>query len=85
MTESRPGEILTLGASDPGAGSPPIVSLRFPASSGCAPERNERDAPWPGPEWPLSRPWREARMYQILFVIGAIVMVVVVLRVLRLF
>jgi hypothetical protein len=56
----------------------------FPASSGRAPVRNER-APERGPERSLSRLRKGGPMYSILYIIGAIVVIVVVLRVLGLF
>ena len=57
----------------------------FPASSGTAPARNERGAPGRGPERPLSRLRKEVPMYSILYIIGAIVVIIVVLKVLGLF
>jgi hypothetical protein len=57
----------------------------FPASSGTAPAHNERGAPERGPERPLSRLRKEVPMYPILYIIGAIVVIVVVLRILGLF
>ena len=47
--------------------------------------RNERGAPERGPERPLSRLRKEALMYSILYIIGAIVVIVVVLKLLGLF
>jgi hypothetical protein len=46
---------------------------------------NEHGAPERGPERPLSRLSKEALMYPILYIIGAIVVIVVVLRILGLF
>jgi hypothetical protein len=57
----------------------------FPASSGSAPARNERGAPGRGPERPLWRLREEVSMYSILYIIGAIVVIVVVLKILGLF
>jgi hypothetical protein len=57
----------------------------FPASSGTAPARNERGAPERGPERPLPRLRKESAMFSILYIIGAIVVIVVVLKVLGLF
>ncbi len=57
----------------------------FPASNDRAPVRNERGAPERGSERSLSRLREEARMYPILYVIGAIVVIVVVLKILGLF
>ena len=57
----------------------------FPASSGRAPTRNERRAPERGPERSLWRLTKEVPMYSILYIIGAIVVIVVVLKVLGLY
>ena len=57
----------------------------FPAFSGRAPTRNERGAPERGPERSLSRLRTEGPMYSILYIIGAIVVIVVVLKILGLF
>jgi hypothetical protein len=57
----------------------------FPASSGTAPALNERGAPERGTERSLERLRKEALMSSILYIIGAIVVIVVVLRVLGLF
>jgi hypothetical protein len=57
----------------------------FPASSGTAPARNERVIPQQGLARSLSRLRKESPMYSILYIIGAIVVIVVVLRVLGLF
>jgi hypothetical protein len=47
--------------------------------------RDERVAPYGGPERSLSGLRKESHMYSILYIIGAIVVIVVVLRVLGLF
>ena len=57
----------------------------FPASSGQAPVRHERGAPERGPERSLERLRKEVLMYSILYIIGAIVVIVVVLKLLGLF
>ena len=57
----------------------------FPASSGRASTRNERGASERGPERSLSRLRKEVPMYSILYIIGAIVVIVVVLKILGLF
>jgi hypothetical protein len=57
----------------------------FPASSGTAPVQNEHGASEWRPERPLLRLRKEVPMYPILYIIGAIVVIVVVLRILGLF
>jgi hypothetical protein len=47
--------------------------------------RNKLGAPKQAPERPLWRPRKEVSMYSILYIIGAIVVIVVVLKVLGLF
>jgi uncharacterized membrane protein YkgB len=64
--------------------SPPVV-CRHPASSGSTPTRNERRAAEWGPERSLRRLRKETPTYSILYIIGAIVVIVVVLKVLGLF
>ena len=47
--------------------------------------RNKLGTPKQGPEWALRRLRKEVPMYSILYIIGAIVVIVVVLKVLGLF
>jgi hypothetical protein len=47
--------------------------------------RNERRAPERGPERSLCRLKKEVPMYSILYIVGAIVVIIVVLKVLGLF
>jgi hypothetical protein len=60
-------------------------AYRFSASSDSAPTPNEPGPPQRGPERSLWRLRKVVPMYSILYIIGAIVVIVVVLKVFGLF